>query len=68
MQKIKAESQSRFAAEKLLQERKKNLLVLIYRHLICCGYGDAAVAMERECNVGLEKWEAADNIDLPYVL
>ena len=24
--------------------------------------------MERECNVGLEKWEAADNIDLPYVL
>ena len=24
--------------------------------------------MERECNVGLDKWIAADNIDLPYVL
>lgn len=29
---------------------------------------DAAAAMERESNVGLEKWEAADNIDLAYVL
>lgn len=51
-----------------MQERKKNLLVLIHRHLINCGYGDAACAMERESNVGLEKWEAADNIDLAYVL
>lgn len=24
--------------------------------------------MERESNVGLEKWEAADNIDLGYIL
>ena len=24
--------------------------------------------MDRESNVGLEKWDSADNIDLPYVL
>jgi katanin p60 ATPase-containing subunit A1 len=52
----------------LKNERKKNLLVLIYRHLISCGYLDAATAMDRESNVGLEKWDSADNIDLPYVL
>lgn len=68
MMKIKAESQSRYAAEKLAQERKKNLLVLVYRHLISCGYTDAATAMDRECNVGLEKWELADNMDLSLIL
>lgn len=68
MMKIKAESQSRYTAEKLAQERKKNLLVLVYRHLISCGYTDAATAMDRECNVGLEKWELADNMDLSLIL
>jgi len=66
--KFKAETSSRMAEEKRLAERKKNLLVMIHRHLISCGYLDAATAMERECNVGLEKWELADNIDLGYVL
>jgi hypothetical protein len=68
MLKIKAESQSRFAAEQQKNERRKNLLVLIHRHLIGCGYIEAAAAMERESNVGLDKWESADNIDLAYVL
>ena len=42
--------------------------MLIHRHLLACGYVDAAIAMERESNVGLEKWEAADNIDLGYIV
>ena len=42
--------------------------MLIYRHLIQNGYVDAATAMDRECNVGLDKWEAADNIDLLYMV
>lgn len=41
---------------------------MLYRHLISCGYLDASVAMERECNIGLDKYELADNIDLYYVL
>jgi katanin p60 ATPase-containing subunit A1 len=36
--------------------------------LIASGYLEAAATMERECNVGLTQWIAADNIDLPYVL
>lgn len=42
--------------------------MLVHRHLIACGYVEAATAMERECNVGLDKWEVADNIDLGYIL
>jgi len=42
--------------------------VLIHKHLISCGYSETAAAMDRECNVGLEKWELADNMDLPYIL
>ena len=41
---------------------------MVHRHLIGCGYVEAATAMERECNVGLEKWEVADNIDLGYII
>lgn len=42
--------------------------MLVYRHLINCGYTAAAAAMERECNVGLEKWEVADNVDMNLVV
>ena len=40
----------------------------MYRHLIACGYLDAATAFERECNIGLAQWEMADNMDLYYVV
>ena len=42
--------------------------MMIYRHLISCGYTDSAVAMERECNVGLNNFDLADNMDLHFVL
>ena len=41
---------------------------MIYRHLISNGYTEAANNMSRECNIDLEKWEIADNIDLYYVV
>ena len=41
---------------------------MIYRHLISCGYSDAATSMERECNIDLAKWDMADNIQMSYVL
>jgi hypothetical protein len=62
LSKFKAEGQSRIEQEKRQAERKRNLLVMIYRHLISCGYSDAATAMERECNIDLSKWDVADNI------
>ena len=60
--------QSRIQQDQAQKERKKNLLVMIYRTLISCGYLDAAIAMERECNVGLAGWDIADNMDLYYII
>lgn len=41
---------------------------MIQKHLINSGYLDAANALQRECNLGLDKWEVADNIDLFYIV
>lgn len=68
VERLKAEGNSRMAEQKRVDERRKNLLVLIYRHLVNCGYVDAATTLDRECNIDLSKWEAADNIDLPVIL
>ena len=68
VERLKAEGNSRLQEEKNKAERKKNLLVLIYRHLINSGYVDAATNLDRECNVDLSKWENADNLDLPIIL
>uniref|UniRef100_A0A667Y2K5 Katanin p60 ATPase-containing subunit A-like 2 n=1 Tax=Myripristis murdjan TaxID=586833 RepID=A0A667Y2K5_9TELE len=45
---------------------RKNLLILIYHHLL--GYIDAALALDQETNVGLRRFEVCDNIDLETVL
>ena len=66
--KYKAEGESRLNEEKRVTERKRNILVMIQRHLTNCGYLDAAGALTRECNLGLDKWEVADNIDLYYIV
>lgn len=68
LMKFKAEGESRLQEEKRVTERKRNILVLIQKHLVSCGYIDAANAMSRECNLGLDKWEVADNIDLYYMV
>ena len=41
---------------------------MISKHLTTCGYLDSAAALTRECNLGLDKWEVADNIDLYYIV
>ena len=41
---------------------------MLHKHLISCGYTEAASAMNRESNVDLEKYELADNMDLPYIV
>ena len=66
--KYKAEGESRLNEEKRVTERKRNILVIIQKHLINSGYLDAATALTRECNLGLDKWEVADNIDLYYIV
>lgn len=68
LQKYKADTSSRLQEQKRIEERRRNILVIIYRHLIQCGYSEAAGQMGRECNIDLDKWEIADNIDLYYMI
>ena len=68
LQKYKAETSSKQQEQKRIDERRRNILVIIYRHLIACGYTESASNMTRECNIDLEKWEIADNIDLYYMI
>ena len=68
VERLKAEGQSRLAEQKRLDERKRNVMILIYRHLINSGYLDSATNLARECNIDLSKWDIADNIDLSVIL
>ncbi|KAF5897934.1 katanin p60 ATPase-containing subunit A-like 2 isoform X2, partial [Clarias magur] len=67
-QAIKTANQAREADELRTETRKRNLLVLIYHHLIEEGYVDAASALEQETHFGLRKFEVCDNVDLDTVL
>ncbi|XP_008276290.1 katanin p60 ATPase-containing subunit A-like 2 [Stegastes partitus] len=67
-QSMKVAHQAREADELRTEMRKKNLLILIYHHLLGQGYGAAAVALDQETNVGVRRFEVCDNIDLEMVL
>uniref|UniRef100_A0AAQ5ZV55 Katanin p60 ATPase-containing subunit A-like 2 n=1 Tax=Amphiprion ocellaris TaxID=80972 RepID=A0AAQ5ZV55_AMPOC len=67
-QSMKIAHQAREAEEVRTEMRKKNLLILIYHHLLGQGYVAAAVALDQETNVGVRRFEVCDNIDLEMVL
>lgn len=45
LQKYKADTQSRLQEQKRIDERRRNVLVILYRHLISQGYTEASTAM-----------------------
>ncbi|XP_041728620.2 katanin p60 ATPase-containing subunit A-like 2 isoform X3 [Coregonus clupeaformis] len=67
-QSIKTANQAREADEMRTESRRRNLLILIFHHLMEAGYMDAASALEQETNVVLRQFEVCDNIDLDTVL
>ncbi|XP_047424901.1 katanin p60 ATPase-containing subunit A-like 2 isoform X2 [Mugil cephalus] len=67
-QSMKVAHQAREADELRTEMRRKNLLILIYQHLLDQGYVAAAVALDQETNGGVRKFEVCDNIDLEMVL
>ncbi|KAL0963279.1 hypothetical protein UPYG_G00352110 [Umbra pygmaea] len=67
-QSIKVANQAREADELRTETRRRNLLILVFHHLIEEGYMDAASALEKETNVGLRQFEVCDNVDLVTVL
>ncbi|XP_030625559.1 katanin p60 ATPase-containing subunit A-like 2 [Chanos chanos] len=67
-QAIKTANQAREADEMRTETRRRNLLVLIFHHLMEEGYMDAASALEQETNFSLRRFEVCDNVDLDTVL
>lgn len=65
---LKKDGDMRVKGQKDKTERKRNLMVMIYRHLINNGFIDTAGCLQREVNIDLEQYDVADNMDLFYVL
>eukprot|EP00697_Spironema_sp_BW2_P011224 gnl/Spiro4/26840_TR13343_c0_g1_i1.p1 gnl/Spiro4/26840_TR13343_c0_g1~~gnl/Spiro4/26840_TR13343_c0_g1_i1.p1 ORF type:complete len:523 (+),score=115.72 gnl/Spiro4/26840_TR13343_c0_g1_i1:48-1616(+) len=65
---IKNASEARAADEKRQIERKRNILVLILRHLSDSGYLQSVERIQAETGVSLDKVDVADNIDLQTIL
>lgn len=58
------ETESRMSEEKRNADRKRNLIILIEKYLLCLGCIDSVTKLEQESQISLEKWDTADNIDL----
>ncbi|KAK9830191.1 hypothetical protein WJX72_010220 [[Myrmecia] bisecta] len=68
LQAIKSQNQARELEDRRLQLRRRNLLVLILRHLCDQGYVQALEKLCTEANLSLAKVDAADNIDLLTIM
>ena len=58
LSRIKAESETRNAEQKRVQDRRKHILIYLQRHLTNLGYMDSAASVARETNLSeLSKYE-----------
>ncbi len=64
----KYDYEAKINREKRENERRKNLLILILRYLINLGYSETAFKLQEEASLDLDKFDAADNIDLYIIL
>ncbi len=65
---IRAAADSNTAEQKRASERKRNVLILINQYLIENGYIESAERLQHESGGVLNKFVAADNIDLSLIL
>ncbi|CAI2367022.1 unnamed protein product [Moneuplotes crassus] len=68
MKMMKRDGENRIKGKRDVQERKRNLYVMICNHLANNGYIDTAACMQREIDINFDNYEVADNMDLYYVL
>ena len=61
---VEAETESIMSEEKRNSERKRNIIILIEKYLLGLGCLESVIKLEQESLITLEKWDAADNIDL----
>lgn len=65
---IKATTDANTAEQKRLQDRRRNLLILINQYLIESGYIETAERFQTETNGITNKYTPADNVDLLSIL
>ncbi|OAJ43773.1 hypothetical protein BDEG_27093 [Batrachochytrium dendrobatidis JEL423] len=61
---LKVSSQAKLADEERIENRKRNVLILILHHLQAHGYLSSVEKLQSETNLSLRKVTAADNMDL----
>uniref|UniRef100_A0A3B3QMJ2 Katanin p60 ATPase-containing subunit A-like 2 n=1 Tax=Paramormyrops kingsleyae TaxID=1676925 RepID=A0A3B3QMJ2_9TELE len=67
-QAIKTANQARETDEIRTETRRRNLLILIFHHLMDEGYVEAAGALQQESSMCLRRFEVCDNVDLETIL
>lgn len=65
---LKALSKAKESEEKRIQERRRNLIVLILRHLADHGYTDTYERLCTESNLSLQKVRVSDVLRARHVL
>jgi katanin p60 ATPase-containing subunit A1 len=65
---LRATSDANSAEQKRIQDRKRNILVLMYTYLIENGYVETAEKLSAETNAMCSRFEVADNVDLGLIL
>lgn len=65
---IRASADANSAEQKRQADRKRNVLVLINHYLVEQGYVEAAERLQHETGHMVNKFTAADNVDLPLIL
>jgi hypothetical protein len=65
---MRTSSKAAHSRSKAAQERKRNVLVLVMRFLADQGYAGSAQCLSGECNVSLNNYDCADNMDLMQII
>jgi len=68
LKRFKRENEQRLASEKVLIDRRRNLLVLALEYLAEARLGQTFDALEREAGIACSKFSPADGVNLPHVL
>ncbi len=68
MTSVKTQNEVRLQEEQKLEQRKRNVLILIVHHLLDYGYLDAAQRLQQESGISSNEFEVADNIDLLNII
>jgi katanin p60 ATPase-containing subunit A1 len=65
---LKVKLEAKTTEDKINEERRRNLLILIMGHLMDQGYSDSAERLQSECGISLSDYEPADNVDMISIL